>query len=252
MSGPSHLGITLPSAGSEASPDAVRRAAALAEELGYDAVFVSEHMITGPGLDAAYGRVLEPLGTLGWVAAQTERIALGTSVLLLPLHHPISLAKQVATLQLLSGRSIHLGIGTGWYEEEFDLMNVAFRRRGRRTDEALRLMKALWAGEPFGEGDWKLDGAVFEPLPERMPEIWVGGKSDRAIRRALELGDVWHPSPSATPEQVRDGKERHPGLRVVARATPENADAFLEAGAEGVVVSVPDEAGMRELIRRYR
>jgi probable F420-dependent oxidoreductase len=245
-----HLGVILPNYGAQASPDRMRRWTELAEELGYDSIFATEHIIVGPEAAETYGRVYEPLTTLAWLAALTERIGLGTSILLLPLHHPIELAKQVATLQVLSGRMIHMGVGMGWHEDEYRFMGVPFKERGRRTDEAVRLMRALWSGADDFEGEfWSFHDATAEPHPSPQPEIWVGGSSPRAIRRARELGDVWHPSRGSDPEHVRRVKEEHPDLRVVPRTAAENVDAMLEAGAEGAVVPFADEAAMREFAR---
>jgi alkanesulfonate monooxygenase SsuD/methylene tetrahydromethanopterin reductase-like flavin-dependent oxidoreductase (luciferase family) len=132
-------------------------------------------------------------------------------------------------------------------------MGIEFAGRGRRADEAIRLMRALWAGKRDFEGRyWSFRNATAEPQPERQPEIWVGGGSDRAVRRALELGDVWHPSRGSDAEHVRRVKERHPDLRVVPRTSPERVEAMLEAGAEGAVVTFRDEAAMREFARRHR
>jgi probable F420-dependent oxidoreductase len=248
-----HLGVILPNYGEHASPDAIRRTTETAEELGFDSAWATEHLIVGPEAAETYGRVYEPLVVLSWLAGFTQRIGFGTSIILVPLHHPIELAKQVATLQLVSGRPIRLGVGMGWHADEFRFMGVDFHHRGRRGDEALRLMKALWSGERSFQGElWSFENATFGPLPEQQPEIWVGGSSERAIRRAREIGDVWHPSRGSNPDHVRQVKERYPELRVVPRATPGNIDAFLEAGAEGVVLSFPDEASMQDIASRYR
>ena len=238
-----HFGVILPNYGSGSSPDAIRRTAELAEELGFDSVWTTEHIIVGPeGVDP-YGRVYDPLVTLGWIAGWTERVGLGTSIVLVPLHHPIHLAKEVATLQELSGGRFTLGVGVGWHEDEFGFMGVPFKGRGRRADEAIRTLRGLWSGDgPFPD-------ATFEPLPSPPPEIWVGGGSDRAIRRALELGDVWHPSGRMEPEQVRRVKEQHPELRVIPRTSLEKVDGMLEAGAEGAVITFPNEASMRAFQR---
>jgi probable F420-dependent oxidoreductase len=248
-----HLGVILPNFGHRSSPDAIRRVAEAAEELGFDSVWATEHIIVGPEAVDPYGRGYDPFVTLGWIAGWTERVALGTSIVLLPLRHPIHLAKEAATLQEISGGRLRLGVGMGWYEPEFQMMAVPFRGRGRRANEAIRLMKALWRGESSFHGEqWSFDDATFGPLPQPEPEIWVGGSSAPALRRALELGDVWHPSRGSGPDHVRSVKERHPELRMVPRTRPELVDAFLDAGAEGVVVTTPDEAAMRELARRYR
>src|SRR5256886_5707216 len=139
----------------DASPSAIRRVAELAEELGFDSVWTTEHIIVGPeGVDP-YGRVYDPLVTLSWIAGWTTEIGLGTSIVLVPLHNPMHLAKEVATLQELSGGRFHLGVGMGWHKDEFDFMAVEFEGRGRRADEAIRLMRALWNGEKeFGAQYW--------------------------------------------------------------------------------------------------
>jgi probable F420-dependent oxidoreductase len=242
-----HLGVILPNYGPGSSPDAIRRVAELAEELRYDSVWTTEHIIVGPeGVDP-YGRVYDPLVTLGWISGWTERIGLGTSIVLVPLHNPMHLAKEVTTVQELSGGRVTLGVGMGWHKDEYDFMGVEFKGRGRRADEAIRLMRALWRGERDFEGQWwSFKDATSEPLPSRQPEIWVGGSSELAIRRALELGDAWHPSRGSDPDHVRSVKERHRELRVVPRTTPERFDAMVEAGAEGAVLAFPDETAMRE------
>jgi probable F420-dependent oxidoreductase len=248
-----HLGVILPNFGRDSNPDSIRRVAVAAEELGFDSVWATEHIIVGPeGVDP-YGRVYDPLVTLGWIAGWTERVALGTSIVLVPLHHPIHLAKETATLQELSGGRLRLGVGMGWHEDEFRMMGVPFQGRGRRANEALRLIKALWRGESTFHGQqWSFEEATFAPLPLPEPEIWVGGSSPPALRRALELGDVWHPSRGSDANHVRRVKKEHRALRVVPRTRPELVDAFLDAGAEGVVVTLPDEAAMREFVGRYR
>jgi probable F420-dependent oxidoreductase len=248
-----HLGVILPNFGASSAPDGIRRTAEAAEELGFDSAWTTEHIIVGPeGVDP-YGRVYDPLVTLGWMAGFTERIGLGTSIVIVPLHHPIHLAKEVATLQELSGGRLRLGIGVGWHEDEYRFMGVDFRGRGRRANEAIRLLRALWRGETSFQGEhWSFENATFAPLPAPPPELWIGGSSPPAIRRALELGDVWHPSRRSDPDHVRRVKREHPELRVVPRTSPERVDAFLDAGAEGAVVTLRDVAAMEQLVRRYR
>jgi probable F420-dependent oxidoreductase len=248
-----HFGVILPNYGADATPDAIRRIAELAEELGFDSVWATEHIIVGLDAVDSYGRVYDPFVTLGWIAARTERIGLGTSIVLVPLHNPMHLAKQVATLQELSGSRFMLGVGMGWHKDEFDFVGVPFKDRGRRGDEAIRLMRALWNGEHDFDGEfWSFHGATSEPHPSPQPEVWVGGSSERAIRRALELGDAWHPSRGSDAEHVRRIKEQHPELRVIPRTAQENVEAMLEAGAQGAVVRFADEAAMREFAGRYR
>src|SRR5262245_15478127 len=157
------------------------------------------------------------------------------------------LAKEVATLQELSGGRFTLGVGMGWHRDEFDFIGVEFKNRGRRADEAIRLMRALWNGARDFEGDyWSFHDATSAPHPSPQPEIWVGGSSEPAIRRALELGDAWHPSRGSDPEHVRHVKEQHPELRVIPRTAPDRVEAMLDAGAEGAVVQFQVEAEMRD------
>jgi probable F420-dependent oxidoreductase len=248
-----HLGVILPNYGEDSTPAGLRRTAEAAEELGFDSVWATEHIIVGPEAVDPYGRVYDPLVVLGWIAGFTQRIGLGTSIVLVPLHHPIRLAKEVATLQELSGGRVRLGVGVGWHEDEFRFMGYEFQGRGRRADEALQLMRALWGGQRAFRGQhWSFEDATFAPLPDPQPELWVGGGSQRAIRRARELGDVWHPSRSVGPDDVRQVKERYPDLRVVPRTTARQLDAFLGAGAEGAVLSFRDDTALRDFARRYR
>ena len=248
-----HLGLILPNFGAGSSPAGIRRAAQAAEALGFDSVWTTEHIVVGPeGVDP-YGRVYDALVTLGWIAGWTERIGLGTSIVILPLHDPFLLAKQVATLQELSDGRVRLGVGVGWHRDEYDFIGVPFEGRGRRADEAIRVVRALWAGERSFEGRfWSFRDATSEPHPSPAPELWVGGSSEPAIRRACELGDVWHPSRGSDAEHVRRVKERHPDLRVIPRTTPDRVDAMLAAGAEGAVVTLADEEAMKAVIGRYR
>lgn len=246
----------LPNAGEVASADAIRRVGLAAEELGLDSVWASEHMLVAADAAESYGRVFDSLTALAWLAAQTERVRLGTSIVLVPLHHPVELAHEAATLQELSGGRLRLGLGTGWHEEEFRFLGFGFADRGRRADEAIRLLRALWAGETAFSGRyWSFDDARFGPLPDPAPEIWIGGTSPRSLRRARELGDAWHPNDSDL-ELVRRARERWPEGPIVPRTSSKLLDgppdeaasrirALAEAGADGIVQSFgrdPDTA----------
>ena len=199
------VGIHLPHIGRKASPDAIRRAAVQAEELGFADVWVSEHIIIPK--DANYppsANFWDPVLTLTWAAACTQRVKLGTSVLVLPMRHPLPLAKELATLQNLSQGRLILGAGVGWMEAEFDALGVPFRERGRRMDEGIAMMKAVWNDDPVTfPTRWiaaKIDTMRMQPKPCAPIPIWIGGSSDAAIARALRL-DGWHGS-RVTPEQA--------------------------------------------------
>ena len=248
-----HLGVILPSFGPGSTPGGIRRVAEAAEELGFDSVWVTEHVLVGLEAAGSYGRVYAPLVTLGWIAGWTQRVALGTSIVIAPLHHPIHLAKEAATLQELSGGRLLLGLGMGWHEDEFRFLGLPFTGRGRRGDESIRLMRALWRGKREFHGEhWSFEDATFGPLPEPEPELWIAGSSRPALRRALELGDVWHPSRGSDRDDVRRIRGEHRELRIVPRTRVEFVEDLLEAGADGVVVTLSDEAAMSDFVRRYR
>ena len=137
--------------GFPATPDAIVTAAQRAERLGYDALLLNDHLIINGAADVviSWGNVYEPLTTMAFLAAQTERIKLATSVLILPHRNPILTAKTVATLDQFSSGRIILGIGAGWIENEFDALAINFADRRRLTDEYLRVCKACWGADPI-------------------------------------------------------------------------------------------------------
>jgi probable F420-dependent oxidoreductase len=186
-----HFGVILPNYGRDSSVDGIRRVAETAEELGFHSVWATEHIIVGPEAVDPYGRVYDPLVTLGWIAGWTERIGLGTSIVLLPLHNPMHLAKEAATLQELSGGRFTLGVGMGWHRDEFEFMGVPFEGRGRRANEALRIVRALWSGERDFDGElWSFHDATFEPLPSHRPEIWVAARDSPRARARRRVASV--------------------------------------------------------------
>jgi len=142
--------------------------------------------------------------TLTWAAASTTRVGLGTSVLVLPMRHPLPLAKELATLQNLSDGRLILGAGVGWLEAEFDALGVPFRERGRRMDEGIAMMQAVWNDDPVTFAAKTIpaviDGMRMLPRPGKPIPIWIGGTSEPALARAMRL-DGWHGS-RCTPEQA--------------------------------------------------
>ena len=232
------LGIHLPHVGRKAGPDAIRRAAVQAEDLGFADVWVSAHVILPK--DAPYPpspAFYEPILTLTWAAAATKRVRLGTSVIVLPMHHPVPVAKQVATLQSLSEGRVIFGIGVGWLEAEFAALGVPFRERGRRTDESIALMRALWRDDPVSFPSKYIAAAIadmrMEPKPAPIP-IWVGGSSDAALARAVKLCDGWHgsrlPPDKAAPIIARLRGERPAPFAISLRTAWDGKDAGELAG----------------------
>jgi len=192
------LGIHLPQIGRKAGPESIRRAAVQAEQLGFDDVWTSEHIIVPSGAPYPPSAVFyDPVLALTWAAAFTSRVGLGTSVLVLPMRHPLPLAKELATLQNLSEGRLILGVGVGWLVAEFAALGVPFRERGRRMDEGIAMMRAVWSEDPVTFPTRWIPAVVEQmrmlPKPEKPIPIWIGGGSEPAIARALRL-DGWHGS----------------------------------------------------------
>ena len=258
------LGIHLPHIGRKAGPEAIRRAAVQAEELGFADVWTSEHIIVPQGAPYPPSPAFyDPVLTLCWAAAFTRRVRLGTSVLVLPMRHPLPLAKELATLQCLSEGRLILGAGVGWMEAEFAALGAPFRERGRRMDEGIAMMRAVWSEDPVSfparHIPAKIEAMRMLPQPVRPIPIWIGGGSEAALRRALRLGDGWHGSrlspEEAKPVAARLSAERpNPGFVISLRSGWDGKDAdalkarlagYAEAGIEHVLVE-PFERGLEE------
>jgi probable F420-dependent oxidoreductase len=198
------LGIHLPQYGRVAGPDAITRAARHAEELGFAGVWVSDHIVQPAAQDYPSPYLYDPLVTLTWAAAVTERIGLGTSVLVVPQHNPLELANALAGIDSLSGGRLTVGVGVGWSEGEFDALGYDFADRGTRTDEILRLWRTAWRDDPatFEGEHYRFEDLRVLPKPAHHIPIWVGGSGERAWRRAVEHGDGCHLI-GVTPEQAR-------------------------------------------------
>jgi probable F420-dependent oxidoreductase len=217
------IGIHLPHIGRKAGPEAIRRAAIQAEELGFADAWSSEHIIVPKGAPYPPSAIFyDPVLTLTWAAAFTRRIGLGTSVLVLPMRHPLPLAKELATLQNLSEGRLILGAGVGWMEAEFAALGVPFRERGRRMDEGIAMMRAVWGEDPVSFPARHIAAVIEDmrmlPQPVKPIPIWIGGSSHAALARAVRLADGWHGS-RLSPEQavpvVRRLREQRPGADFV-------------------------------------
>ncbi len=179
----------------QSARETIRTCAHTAEQLGFDALFVSDHLCIPPDeTEGSGGRYLDVLATLAYLAGATDRIRLGVSVLVLPYRPAVLTAKQVATIQELSGERMILGVGVGWMKREFAALGVDKRMRGRIANETLRVLRHLFTTEAEAyRGDLvSFPPFVFEPRPQ-CPPIWIGGNGDPAIARVLEFGDGWHP-----------------------------------------------------------
>jgi probable F420-dependent oxidoreductase len=202
------LHVVLPSETDRMPASRLVEVAVLAEELGYAGVWLPDHILLPGGHGERLGGVYEPLITLSHIAALTTTIKLGTSVLVAPLRNPFVLARQVATLVALSGDRFQFGVGTGWNETEFREVGGNFERRGKTTDEAIRLVNHLleYGQGPYEDGEISFSEGVFAPILGRRVPIHVGGTSKPAYRRAAELGDGWQglePDPAQFVESVR-------------------------------------------------
>lgn len=184
------------------------------ESMGYEGLWFTDHVV-GQRAYTVYGAYwLEIMNVLAYVAARTTTIRLGTGVLVVPYRDPVLAAKQLATLDVLSGGRVDLGVGTGWSKGEFHALGRGhlFEKRGAFTNEALDVMLRCWQGGEFGfEGDWvnfrRLD---FEPVPVQQPRIpiWIGslGAAKAPLLRAAKYADVWHPG-QMSPQELVDGSK---------------------------------------------
>lgn len=225
-------GFTLPGRGPLATPETLGRIARRGEELGYDAVFTGDHILVPRHIASPYpytesgefpgspsGESMEQLTLLAFLAGQTAAIRLVTSVIIVPHRNPLVAAKALATLDVLSGGRLVVGVGVGWMREEFEALGLPpFEERGAVTDEYIRAFKELWTSDaPEFDGKYvRFRDISFLPKPVQQPHppIWVGGESRPALRRTAELADGWYPLgsnptfPMATPQQLAAGLER--------------------------------------------
>jgi probable F420-dependent oxidoreductase len=192
-------------------PDQLAHTARVAEEVGLESIWTVEHVVIPVGYQSKYpydpsGKIPgpenvpipDPILPLAYAAALTSKIRLGTGVVILPQRHPVYVAKEMATLDVLSrGRAI-LGIGSGWLSEEFETVGVPFKERGARTDESIRALRSLWADEPspFAGKFYRWAAVESHPKPVQRPgvPIVVGGHSEAAAKRAARLGDGFFPA----------------------------------------------------------
>lgn len=244
------FGIVLPNFGSGASRLSILDTAHAAERLGYDSVWVTDHLAL-PQADAErFGNIYETITTLSFLAGSTSHIRLGISSLVLPQRNPVEVAKELATLDVLSGGRLTLATGIGWSQGEYENLGYTFHNRGRHMDEALKVLRTLWRGNKvvsFQGEYYNFNELVFEPQPVQPggPPIWVAGNSPQALKRAIYYADGWHPN-MRTPEELAQALQSARGLlgtrpftvslRMRAAFTPQpNPDIPLSGTPEDVI-----------------
>jgi len=193
------FGVCLPNYGETGSAEGLRRVAITAEELGYDSVWTTDHILMPTNSGTPYERVLESISSLGYLAGITTKVRLGISSLIMTMRNPVVALKQLATIDNLSSGRLMLATSVGWNETEFEHLGSNFHNRGKRLDENIRLLRTLWSG-----GVVKFEGkrsgitfeqAVFEPPPtQKKLTVWIAGNSEAAMSRAIKFGDAWHPN----------------------------------------------------------
>jgi probable F420-dependent oxidoreductase len=264
------IDLWLPTASPFTTPEVLAAVAEESEQRGVGTIWVGEHVVLFDEYGSVYpyaddGKIpappgtglLEPLATLTFLAALTTTPRLGTAMLLLPQRNPVYTAKEVATLDWLSGGRVDLGIGVGWLEEEFNAVNVPWPQRGKRTDEYVEVLRTLWCDDPsqFSGETYTLPSCSMHPKPVQTPHppIHIGGESQPALARAARIGQGWHTF-NRTPDELAEGLgtldvllEKEGRTRSDLTVTvcpyfkPIDADlvaAYADAGADAVAVLI--------------
>ena len=241
------LSVEFPSVAYREGPGAVQRLARAIERIGYDHIDIFDHVVMGhpmegrpPGPYNPAMPILEALMTLAHLAAVTTRVTLGTEVLVLPQREPTLVAKQVSTLDTLSGGRVRLGVGVGWQESEYDALGEPFATRGARMDEAIALLRAYW-GEPrvdFAGRHYHATAMSMEPKPPqgRAIPIWIGGYSEAAFRRVGRLGDGWLAS------RVTDAADARRAIDAIRRHAEAAGRDPAQIGLQSMVAPPPRDA----------
>jgi probable F420-dependent oxidoreductase len=196
------LTVEFPSVSYRWGPEGIIKLAQAVEQIGFDQLDMFDHVVMGYGTATRAAPmyppqmpIMEAIVMLSFIAAATNRIGLGTEVLVLPQRNPTLTAKQVSTLDTLSGGRVRLGVGVGWQESEYEALREDFGNRGRRMDEAINLLRRYWSEKSVSANSqfYQFEAIAMEPKPPqgRKLPIWIGGSADATMKRVGELGDGW-------------------------------------------------------------
>lgn len=251
------IGVNLLNFGPGADPDGIARWTWMAEMLGYHFAMISDHVAVTDDVAARYpAPFYEPFTSLGWLAAHTTKITLGTTVVIVPYRHPLETARMIANLDHLSGGRLIFGVGVGGENpREFELAGVPHGERGARVTEGIDVVRALWRDGPatFKGRFTHFEGVSIDPKPVQAggPPIWIGGRSDAALARAGRQGDGWV-SYVVTPERYAQSLAK---IRAAAQAQGRSLDGFATAHLTFITVGRDYErarqAWVQRLSRRY-
>lgn len=280
-------GLALPNIGFDANLDGMVAAVELAERHGFTDVWATDHLLVNHAAAEDYGRTYESITTLAWLAGKSSTVRLGLSVVVVPMRNAVVLAKQLATLDALSGGRAIAGFGVGWSPDEFANIGLAdrFHQRGAYTEETVALCRHLWSGTsaPFEGRFFQFSDFVFEPLPDQgvnLP-IWIGGRDERALRRVGRIADAYHASATSPASyapripiiraaaeaagrpmprlsarsriELGSGAESFYTIHGSAEAAAAEIRAFAALGVDHLVLMFPprDAAGLADAVERF-
>lgn len=202
------FGFVLPNYGQQASRFSIIDSALAAENFGFDSIWLTDHLALPEKDGELFGHIFESISTMSFLAASTRKIKLGLSTLVLPQRNPLEIAKSLATVDNLSNGRLIVSAGIGWSKGEYQNLGYEFHNRGKRMDEAIKILRTCWRGQKVVDfkGDYYcFENLVFSPPPVQSggPPIWIAGDSQAALSRAISLGDGWHPN-AQSPKELED------------------------------------------------
>ncbi len=257
------FGVCAPNYGETCSAEALRTIAETAEQEGYHSVWCTDHILLPKTSGTPYEKIFESITTLAYLAAVTTKVGLGISSLIIAMRNPVVVAKQLATIDNLSNGRVMLATSAGWNETEFSHLGTDFHDRGRRLNESIKVIRALWSGSSSFEGrllPQKFRDAVFEPPPvQKRLTIWIGGSSRAAMKRAARLGDGWHPNVEPLDEFARlvkefrqdfpEAKDKEICARIGLNVKAEKSEYISARGQRRVILS-SDMAQNRKILEK--